>query len=75
MADRHEWLTVNEAAKISGYHPERIRELIRDNKITAQKFSIVWQVDQKSLLAYLTKIRELGEKRGRKSKKPTPLSY
>lgn len=67
MVDRHEWLTVNEAAKISGYHPERIRELIRDNKIIAHKFSIVWQVDQKSLLAYLKRMHELGEKRGRKS--------
>ena len=67
MVDRHEWLTVSDAAKISGYHPERIRELIRDNKIIAHKFSIVWQVDRKSLLAYLTRMHELGEKRGRKS--------
>jgi excisionase family DNA binding protein len=52
-----EWLTVNEAAKISGYHPEYIRELIRDSKITAKKFSIVWMVNRESILAYLEKAR------------------
>ena len=30
-----EWLTVNDAAKLSGYHPESIRELIRQGKIIA----------------------------------------
>ncbi len=57
MNNESEWLTVNEAAKISGYHPEYIRELIRDNKITAKKFSIVWMVNRESILAYLEKAR------------------
>jgi excisionase family DNA binding protein len=60
------WLTVNEAAKLSGYHPETIRELIRDGKIQGQKFSIVWMVRRESLLAYTKKAQALGEKRGRK---------
>ena len=59
-------LTVSEAAQLSGYHPERIRELIRENKITAYKFSIVWQVDRQSLLEYLVRVQKLGNKRGRK---------
>jgi len=63
------WLTVQEAAKESGYHPERIRELIREDKIKARKISILWLVDRKSLLAYLKKAQTLGEKRGRKPKK------
>ena len=67
MPNKTNWLTVNEAANLSGYHPERIRELIRDNKIIAQKFSIVWQVNRKSLLAYVSKMQEMGEKRGRKT--------
>lgn len=66
MTKQYDLLTVSEAAKLSGYHPERIRELIRDKKITAFKFSIVWQVDRQSLLDYLTKIQSLGKKRGRK---------
>ena len=48
-----EWLTVSDAAEISGYHPEHIRRLIREKKINAQKFSIVWQVDRESLLDYI----------------------
>ncbi len=61
-----EWLTVNDAAKLSGYHPESIRELIRQGKIKARKFSIVYQVNRESLLAYIAKAKETGEKRGRK---------
>ena len=58
-----EWLTVQEAAKLSGYHPEYIRRLIRDGEITAKKFSIVWMVNRESLLAYLEKARSSGDRR------------
>ena len=51
MAD--EWLTVNDAAKLSGYHPEHIRRLVRQGAITAKKFSIVWMVSKDSLLSYI----------------------
>lgn len=61
-----EWLTVNEAAKESGYNPEYIRELIRQGKIKARKISIVWLVDRKSFLEYLNKVQAMGKKRGRK---------
>ncbi len=61
-----EWLTVNDAAKLSGYHPESIRELIRQGKIEARKFSIVYQVNRESLLAYIANAKATGEKRGRK---------
>ncbi len=67
MKKNQEWLTVNEAAKLSGYNADHLRELIRDGKIKAQKFSIVWMVDRESLLAYKTKAQANGEKRGRKS--------
>ena len=50
---RDEWLDVNEAAKLSGYHPEHIRRLVRQGAITAKKFSIVWMVSSNSLLAYM----------------------
>ncbi len=66
MKKNQEWLTVNEAAKLSGYNADHLRELIRDGKIKAQKFSIVWMVDGESLLAYKTKAQASGEKRGRK---------
>ncbi len=50
---KDEWLTVNEAAKLSGYHPEHIRRLVRQGAITAKKFSIVWMVSRDSLLTYM----------------------
>jgi excisionase family DNA binding protein len=58
-----EWLTVNEAAEISGYHPEYIRRLIRDHEIEARKFSIVWQVKRGSLNSYIENAQSKDDKR------------
>jgi excisionase family DNA binding protein len=69
IADGNEWLTVREAAKLSGYDPEHVRRLVREGKVTARKISIVWLVDRTSLLVYLDKAQSLGEKRGRKPEK------
>ncbi len=66
MTNSEEWLTVTQAAIISGYHPERIRELIREGKINAHKFGSVWAVHKISLLEYLQMMKEAGGKRGRK---------
>ena len=66
VTNNDEWLTISEAAKLSGYHPETLRELVRDGKIKGRKVSIVWLVDRESLLAYLAKAKASGEKRGRK---------
>jgi hypothetical protein len=69
MATNEEWLTIHDAAKLSGYHSESIRYLIRQGKIKARKFSIVYQVDRESLLAYIAKAKASGEKRGPKPAK------
>lgn len=53
MIDEEEWLTVNQAAQLAQYHPEHIRRLVRQGKINARKFSIVWQINKSSLLQYL----------------------
>lgn len=66
-----EWLTVQEAAKLSGYNADHLRELIRDGKIKARKFSIVWMVSHNSLLDYLAKQEKLGSKRGPKKSNPS----
>jgi excisionase family DNA binding protein len=63
-----EWITVTEASKLSGYNREHITRLIREGKIEAKKFSIVWQVSRDSLEAYIDKTEKLGNKRGRKPK-------
>jgi excisionase family DNA binding protein len=66
--DGGEWLTVQEAAKLCGYNADHLRELMREGKIKAKKFSVVWMVDRESLLAYTTKVLSVGEKRGPKPK-------
>ena len=58
-----EWITTQEAAQLSGYHPERIRELIREQKIKAVKKGSAWWVDRKSLLAFLKQVTKSEDKR------------
>jgi len=64
MAD--DWLTVRDAAQLAGYHPKHLLRLIRAGKIKAEKFSIVWRVDRRSLLTYLKEVKKFGGKRGPK---------
>jgi excisionase family DNA binding protein len=59
----NDWLSVSEAAKLSGYHPEYIRRLIRNGEIDAKKFSIVWQVRRKSLTEYMKNAQSKADKR------------
>ena len=66
MINDDDWLTVQDATKLSSYNADHLRELIRDGKINARKFSIVWMVSRKSLLKYLKKMKESGKKRGPK---------
>ena len=61
MAER--WISVTDAAQLSGYHPERIRELIREGKVKARKFVTVWQIDRASLLAYKREAEKSTDKR------------
>ena len=67
MAD--DWITTQEAARLSGYHPDTIRELMREGKVKARKFATVWQVNRSSLLGYVREQEKHGERRG-----PKPLT-
>jgi hypothetical protein len=67
MTNDDEWITVEEAVKLSDYNEEHITRLCRQKKIQAKKFSIVWQVNRESLLAYMAQVEKLGNKRGPKS--------
>jgi phage antirepressor YoqD-like protein len=58
-----EWLTVREAAKLSGYNAEYLRRLMRNEKIKYRKFSFIYQVNQKSLIDYLKKAGSVIDKR------------
>lgn len=61
-----EWISVSEAARQYGYHPEHIRELVREGRVKGRKIITVWQVDRASLQGYIRKAEKLGKKRGRK---------
>lgn len=63
-----DWITTKAAAELSGYHAERVRELLREGKVIGRKFGPIWQVNSASLLAYLREMQELGERRGPKPK-------
>ncbi len=65
---KDDWITTDEAAEISDYHSEYIRELIRAGRIKAQKWGRSWQVSRSSLQAYLRAVEKLGERRGPKRK-------
>lgn len=67
VAMSEEWITTNEAAEISGYHPEYIRKLLQAEKINGRKFGPTWQVDKHEFLAYLDRMSKQGEKRGPKT--------
>jgi excisionase family DNA binding protein len=43
-----EWLTVQEAAKMTGYHAEYLRLLIREGKITARKLQTYLKLAESS---------------------------
>lgn len=63
-----DWITTSDAASLSGFHPEHIRELVREKKIKAQKWSRDWQISRASLIRYLEATRKAGNKRGPKKR-------
>jgi excisionase family DNA binding protein len=58
-----EWLSVKEAAELSGYHANYIRKLIRKNQIEAEKKGPMWWIDKDSLRAYLEAAQSHDDKR------------
>lgn len=65
----NDWLTVQEAAKISGYRADYLRELIRNGKLEARKFGPIWAVNRPSLMIYMSEALKSDDRRhGPKSK-------
>ena len=58
-----DWITTAEAAEISGYHPERVRELARGGKIVSRKWGQAYQISKDSFLQYVTSGIEGKDKR------------
>jgi hypothetical protein len=71
MTNDSDWITVSQAAVVSGYNEEHIRRLLRDGSIAGRKFGIVWQVSHASVIAYLTNAQNSTDGRhGPKDKLP-----
>ncbi len=69
MKDKSEWLTIQEAAELSGYVREYLRDLANEGKIQARKVATVWLINRRSLLDWVRHSAELGERRGAKRKR------
>jgi hypothetical protein len=63
-----DWLTSYEAANLSGYNPDYIRQLIRTKKVLGRKWAQAWQVNRQSLETYMVTAEKTGERRGPKHK-------
>ena len=63
-----DWLTTYDAARVSGYNPDYIRQLIRSNKVVGRKWGPSWQVSRRSLETDIKHTENLGERRGAKPK-------
>ncbi len=50
-----DWISTDEAADLSGYHPEHIRRLVRQGKIKADLKGAMFWIDRTSFLAFLRK--------------------
>ena len=57
------WITTEEAVSLSGYNLPHLRRLIREDKIQGQKFGRTWMVNKDSLIDYLEKAKQSGDKR------------
>jgi len=67
MAD---WLSVDEAAELSGYNAQHLRRLIRSGQIKAQKKGLMWWIEKKSLLTLITEAgKSEDQRRGPKGHK------
>lgn len=58
-----DWITVNQAATLSGFHREYLRDLLRHGKIEGKKFGSAWMVSKASLTAYMQEAKDSGDNR------------
>ena len=64
----NDWISTEEAARISGYHPNHIRRLIKAGEIQARKWGSALMISRNSVSHYLRKMENRGEKRGPKKR-------
>jgi excisionase family DNA binding protein len=64
---KEDWITTAEAVKLTRYHVNHIRRLLKSGEVKAQKWGREWQVSRSSLLAHVAKSEKSGAKRGPKT--------
>ena len=55
-----EWITTNEASRLTGYDAAHIRRLVREGQIKGKKFGRDWLVSRKSAQEYADMMKRLG---------------
>ena len=60
--DAPEWISVSEAAQLSGYSVKDVRHIIRQGKVKAEKIKGMqeWRVDKQSLRDFVWHMKLLG---------------
>ena len=58
-----DWVSVHEAAEITGYSMEYIRRLVRQGKLAAERKGPMYWIDRKSLDEYIAEVKRLGTQR------------
>ena len=71
MAD---WISVSEAAEITGYHPEHLRRLIRQGKLKAVRKGTMFWLDRSELNSFVQEAQESRVADQRHGPKKTPCS-
>ncbi len=62
-----DWITTADAAELSGYHVDHLRDLLAEGRIKGKKWGREWMVSRESLAAYVRRVEKLGAKRGPKT--------
>lgn len=58
-----DYVTTEEAARLSGYSETYIRQLVREKKVQADKKGGQYWIDRASLLQYLEAVKQMGGQR------------
>jgi len=60
MVELEQWISTEQAAELSDYRVEYVRQLCRQSRIEAQKIQRDWLISRESLLAYRRRMDRLG---------------
>lgn len=74
QTDDMEWIDLQEASALAGYHPDHVKRLLRRGLVRGRKRG-GWWVDKESLEAYVTTMQLLGSKKYDPGGLPDPNTH